>query len=173
MAFEAKDYSISDILNKSVFDIPRNQRRYVWKKEHWRDLYEDIVFSIAENKPHFVGSIVLEGGRKKDGLSYYTIIDKKHSEQHYLAGKMYAHAKLEVDSKIKAWEFQEVDEFEVFQYFQNNFSELNELVQIPEKEFTKLKHAHQTKVEFSKFLDTHKKDYLWLCKLKFRFGRKY
>lgn len=65
MAFEAKDYSISDILNKSVFDIPRNQRRYVWKKEHWRDLYEDIVFSIAENKPHFVGSIVLEGGQKK------------------------------------------------------------------------------------------------------------
>ena len=75
MAFEAKDYPISDILNKAVFDIPRNQRRYVWKKEHWRDLYEDIVFSIAENKPHFVGSIVLEGGRKKDGLSYYTIID--------------------------------------------------------------------------------------------------
>lgn len=65
MAFEAKDYSISDILNKSVFDIPRNQRRYVWKKEHWRDLYEDIVFSIVEDKPHFVGSIVLEGGRKK------------------------------------------------------------------------------------------------------------
>lgn len=75
MAFEAKDYPISDILNKAVFDIPRNQRRYVWKKEHWRDLYEDIVFSISEDKPHFVGSIVLEGGRKRDGLSYYTIID--------------------------------------------------------------------------------------------------
>lgn len=75
MAFEAKNYPISDILNKSVFDIPRNQRRYVWKKEHWRDLFEDIVFSIAENKPHFVGSIVLEGGRKRDGLAYYTIID--------------------------------------------------------------------------------------------------
>lgn len=75
MAFEAKDYPISDILNKAVFDIPRNQRRYVWRKEHWRDLYEDIVFSISEDKPHFVGSIVLEGGRKRDGLSYYTIID--------------------------------------------------------------------------------------------------
>lgn len=97
---------------------------------------------------------------------------KKRSEQHYLAGKMYAHAKLEVDSEIKVWELQEIEELEVVQYFQNNFSELNELVQIPEKEFTKLKHAHQTKVEFSKFLDTHKKDYLWLCKLKFRFGRK-
>ena len=75
MAFEAKDYAISDILNKSVFDIPRNQRRYVWKKPHWQDLYEDIVFSITETKPHFVGSIVLEGKGKKDGLSYYTIID--------------------------------------------------------------------------------------------------
>ena len=29
MSFEAKDYPISDILNKAVFDIPRNQRRYV------------------------------------------------------------------------------------------------------------------------------------------------
>ena len=75
MAFEAKDYAISDILNKSVFDIPRNQRRYVWKKPHGQDLYEDIVFSITETKPHFVGSIVLEGEGKKDGLSYYTIID--------------------------------------------------------------------------------------------------
>lgn len=75
MAFEAKDYAISDILNKSVFEIPRNQRRYVWKKPHWQDLYEDIVFSITETKPHFVGSIVLEGEGKKDGLSYYTIID--------------------------------------------------------------------------------------------------
>ena len=75
MAFEAKDYAISDILNKSVFDIPRNQRRYVWKKPHWQDLCEDIVFSITETKPHFVGSIVLEGEGKKDGLSYYTIID--------------------------------------------------------------------------------------------------
>lgn len=75
MSFEAKDYPISDILNKAVFEIPRNQRRYVWKKEHWQDLYEDILFSITENKPHFVGSIVLEGGAKRDGLSYYTIID--------------------------------------------------------------------------------------------------
>ena len=47
MAFEAKDYAISDILNKSVFDIPRNQRRYVWKKPHWQDLYEDIGLPIV------------------------------------------------------------------------------------------------------------------------------
>ena len=75
MSFEAKDYPISDILNKAVFDIPRNQRRYVWKKENWGDLFEDLVFSISQGKPHFVGSIVLEEDRKKDGLTYYTIID--------------------------------------------------------------------------------------------------
>lgn len=75
MSFEAKDYPISDILNKAVFNIPRNQRRYVWKKEHWSALFEDLVFSISQEKPHFVGSIVLEGDRKKDGLEYYTIID--------------------------------------------------------------------------------------------------
>lgn len=75
MSFEAKDYPVSDILNKAVFDIPRNQRRYVWEKNHWNDLFEDLIFSIAQKKPHFVGSIVLEGGSKKDGLTYYTIID--------------------------------------------------------------------------------------------------
>ena len=55
MSFEAKDYPISDILNKVVFDIPRNQRRYVWKKSSWQDLFEDVLFSITEEKPHFIG----------------------------------------------------------------------------------------------------------------------
>ena len=75
MGFEAKDYPVSDVLTKSVFAIPRNQRRYVWKKENWQDFYEDIVFSIAQKKPHFMGSIVLEVSKKSNGLTYYTIID--------------------------------------------------------------------------------------------------
>lgn len=75
MSFEAKDYPISEILNRAVFDIPRNQRRYVWEKDNWQDLFEDVIFSITEKKSHFIGSIVLEAENKKDGLSYYTIID--------------------------------------------------------------------------------------------------
>ena len=75
MSFEAKDYSIGNIFNKVVFDIPRNQRRYVWKKSNWEDLYEDIKFSILVNKAHFLGSIVLSNTSRKDGLSYYTITD--------------------------------------------------------------------------------------------------
>lgn len=75
MPFEAKDHPISDILSKSQFEIPRNQRRYVWRKEHWQDLFDDLLFSIKEQKPHFLGSIVLEDSDRKDNLSYYTIID--------------------------------------------------------------------------------------------------
>lgn len=75
MSFEAKEYSISDILTKVVFDIPRNQRRYVWKKDNWNDLFEDLIFSVSQKTPHFLGSIVLKSDLKENGLSYYTIID--------------------------------------------------------------------------------------------------
>jgi len=75
MSFEAKDYPISDILNKSVFYIPRNQRRYVWKKVNWQELLDDILFSTRNKSTHFLGSIVLKDDGKKQGLSYYTIID--------------------------------------------------------------------------------------------------
>lgn len=76
MSFDAKDYSIGDILTRSVFAIPRNQRKYVWNYNNWQDLFGDIIFSIEEGKPHFIGSIVLEGStEKKRGLSYYTVID--------------------------------------------------------------------------------------------------
>ena len=78
MSFEAKDYSISDILNKTVFDIPRNQRRYVWRKSSWQDLFEDVLFSITERKPHFIGSIVLKKGLKKDGLYCYSQLRISH-----------------------------------------------------------------------------------------------
>ena len=76
MAFDAKDYPINDILNKVVFNIPRNQRRYVWKQENWRELFEDVLIATKDDtRPHFLGSIVLKDDGKKDGLSYYTIID--------------------------------------------------------------------------------------------------
>lgn len=97
---------------------------------------------------------------------------KKLSEQHRLAGKTYARAKMEIGSKIDEWVIQNISELEIISYLQKNYTELNDLPQIPEKYFTKLKHKHQTKVEFSKFLDSHKNDYLWVAKLKFRMGKK-
>lgn len=76
MSFEANDYSVGNILNKSVFLIPRNQRRYVWKRINWQELLEDVLISTRPHAaPHFIGSIVLTGDGTIDGLSYYTIID--------------------------------------------------------------------------------------------------
>lgn len=76
MAFEAKDETVGELLNKVVFSVPRNQRRYVWEKENWEELLEDILFSCkAGKKAHFLGSIVLKDEGKKEGIARYTIID--------------------------------------------------------------------------------------------------
>lgn len=79
MAFTTEDKKISGLLSKRVYLIPRNQRRYVWKSENWKDLLEDLEFSICGSKrPHFMGSIVLEKttyGKTGAGVEVYSIID--------------------------------------------------------------------------------------------------
>lgn len=95
---------------------------------------------------------------------------KELCEKHQLAGKMYANAKLDLSAKIKEWVIMSGADDDVLSYLEDHYTTLNDLPQIPEKYFASLKHAHQTKVEFSKFLDRHPSDFLWVCKLKFRLG---
>lgn len=38
MAFDAHDRQVGEILNRAVFDIPTNQRRYVWGRNNWKEL---------------------------------------------------------------------------------------------------------------------------------------
>lgn len=79
MAFNTDDKKISGVLEKRVYLIPRNQRRYVWKEDNWKDLLEDLEFSIIDSKrAHFMGSIVLEkkdSDDKGEGVEVYSIID--------------------------------------------------------------------------------------------------
>ena len=79
MPFKTEDKKVSDLLNKRVYLIPRNQRQYVWKEENWKDLIEDLEFSfISSKRAHFMGSIVLkkEKGRDKGaGVEVFSIID--------------------------------------------------------------------------------------------------
>lgn len=78
MAFKALQKKVSDLLTGTILEIPRNQRRYVWKEEHWRDLLNDLEFSILNNvhgKKHFIGSIVLKEESSINGINHYTIID--------------------------------------------------------------------------------------------------
>ena len=76
--FKAQQRQINDLLKGSVFEIPRNQRQYVWKQQNWKDLLEDMQFILAADSPekhHFIGSIVLKEEPTRNGLSSYTIID--------------------------------------------------------------------------------------------------
>lgn len=75
MAYQANDNVISKLLNDVIYLIPRNQRRYVWEQENWKDLYEDVIFSKKNKNPHFLGSILLKQEAPKNGLNHYTIID--------------------------------------------------------------------------------------------------
>jgi hypothetical protein len=77
MSFGAQQQDIALLFNKKIYVIPRNQRRYVWQKENWKDLLEDLLFIIQSksDKSHFIGSIVLIKSGSEGGISKYTIID--------------------------------------------------------------------------------------------------
>ena len=75
----------------------------------------------------------------------------------------------EITSKIYEWSINCVSDKYILDYINEHYSSLNELPQIPEKQFNKLKHWHQSKIEMSKFLDEHKNDFWLFCKIKFWF----
>lgn len=77
MAFEAHQHQISFLLGKKIYSIPRNQRRYVWNSENWKDLLEDLDFIQTSGKDHFLGSIVLNTlqNPNNDDVEYFEIVD--------------------------------------------------------------------------------------------------
>lgn len=76
MAFDANQHQISFLLGKKIYSIPRNQRRYVWNSDNWKDLLEDLDFLQSSGKDHFFGSIVLNTmPNRNDDVEYYEIVD--------------------------------------------------------------------------------------------------
>lgn len=74
MKLTAVSKTVNEILSRnSFYDIPRNQRKYVWEKEQLSQLYEDI-FINEDGVNHFMGCIVLEENNIDNG-DYYNIID--------------------------------------------------------------------------------------------------
>lgn len=60
--------------------IPRYQRKYVWKKKHQQDLFEDLVFVYSQNNDenkisHFFSTFILERSGNINGIDYFTVID--------------------------------------------------------------------------------------------------
>ena len=118
----------------------------------------------------------LIAGLTSIGLFAYTFVKQalghdKKSEKHYNAGKLFSKAKLDLNNKIVEWESSQSSDKEIFNFISNRYEIINDQPQIPEKYFAKLKHYHQEKVEFSKFLDEHRREFYPICKIKFRMSK--
>ncbi len=124
-----------------------------------------------EATPTFIygGVNELHGRLVKQRLNH-----KQLYEKHQLAGKMYARAKLDISSKLIKWQENEAEtsDTEILEYMDSHYTTLNDLPQIPERHFNRLKHNHQYKVAFSKYLDSHQDDFWLICKIKFRLKMK-
>lgn len=59
--------SLSDIVgNGKTYTVPPYQRDYSWRRDHWEDLWNDILNIDSEGLVHYMGSIVLQNmGDKK------------------------------------------------------------------------------------------------------------
>ena len=77
MAFEAHQQQIGFLLGKKIYCIPRNQRKYVWGTDNWKNLLEDLDFLQDTGKYHFLGSVVLntQPNPNNDDVEYFEIID--------------------------------------------------------------------------------------------------
>jgi len=134
-------------------------------------LDQEKYFSISANTTTliigFIAIFLLAFTLIKQNMSH-----KQLCEKHHNAGKIYAQAKLEIADMIAEWLVNETDDKSILDYLQEHFRSLNDLPQIPEKCFNRLKHAHQYKVAMSRFLDDHQGEPWIICKFKFWFSRK-
>lgn len=76
MSFDAHEEKVMGLFNRKVYSVPRNQRRYVWDKDNWQELYDDVLAVVRGTiTSHFIGSIVLKTDPMINGLPHYSVID--------------------------------------------------------------------------------------------------
>ena len=76
MSFDAHEDKVMELFNRKVYNVPRNQRRYVWNKDNWRELFDDVMAVVnGVFRSHFIGSIVLKTDPMYNGLPQYSLID--------------------------------------------------------------------------------------------------
>jgi len=57
--------------NGKSYSVPSYQRDYSWNQENWEDLWDDLATVEASREDHYMGTIVLETGERKQ----FRIID--------------------------------------------------------------------------------------------------
>ena len=157
-------------------DIANNKKRIFdqMASMHFRLSDEYKHFACIEDAIEIIVSVALCGITFLDFQEYFNITIQKPT---LIVGCIsifllaFTLIKQSVGHKIAEWKATEVSTEDILNYIDSHFSSLNDLPQIPEKHFNRLKHWHQVKVEMSKFLDAHKNDFWLICKIKFRFFR--
>jgi uncharacterized protein with ParB-like and HNH nuclease domain len=61
---------IKDFFNGRFFEIPKYQRGYAWEVNNIRELFDDVIESIASNSNHYIGTIVLSKASGDDEKFY-------------------------------------------------------------------------------------------------------
>lgn len=61
---EAKGQPLNFLWNTQILEIPFFQRPYVWKKDNWQELWDDL---FREKGRHFLGSIILKWQNARAG----------------------------------------------------------------------------------------------------------
>ncbi|MBQ3459820.1 MAG: DUF262 domain-containing protein [Solobacterium sp.] len=76
MTFKAQEEKIMELFSRKIYNIPRNQRKYVWNENHWQELFDDVMIATQKGiESHFIGSVVLKTDGMINGLNRYLIID--------------------------------------------------------------------------------------------------
>lgn len=76
MSFDAHEERVMELFNRKVYSVPRNQRRYVWNRDNWQELFDDVLAVVhGRISSHFIGSIVLKTDPVINGLPNYSVID--------------------------------------------------------------------------------------------------
>lgn len=75
---EAHEKSFTFMNGPIRIEIPFFQRGYVWNKDNWRDLIEDL---LDEKSSHFLGSIILKAIKTESGeIPRWSLIDGQQYE---------------------------------------------------------------------------------------------
>lgn len=90
--FEADQKSFEELMleGKSAYAIPLYQRRYVWRAEQNRKLWDDVVDCYEQSSNHFLGSLVLMGYVKDEYDQKYQadeLVENAYTVSHVVDGQ--------------------------------------------------------------------------------------
>lgn len=160
---EAGKKTISDIFNGNrILEIPFFQRAYVWDKDQWSRLLEDMEEISQQNKPYFLGSVILKQqmtNTTKSVSDVRTLIDgQQRLTTLSIFFKVLCLKNNENDRFINRFYLENNRETIALEHNHNDIDNYNEILNLQkEREITKTSNISRT---YTYFKDNIKVEYL-------------